>query len=118
MLFFKYLFDKCMVIQKQPPIGVPKKRCSENMQQIYRRTAMPKCDFNKVAIEITLRHGCSLVNLLHIFRTLFPKNTSEYLHMRSCTLQFFIPFHTIIGSFFFSVSNQLYTLRSYPSPGC
>ena len=27
-------------------------------------------------IEITLRHACSPVNLLHIFRTLFPKNTS------------------------------------------
>ena len=34
---------------------------------------MPKCDFNKLLcnfIEITLRHGCSPVNLLHIFRTL------------------------------------------------
>ena len=30
------------------------------------------CNF----IEITLRHGCSPVNLLHIFRTPFPKNTS------------------------------------------
>ena len=27
-------------------------------------------------IEITLRHGCSSVNLLHIFRTPFPKNIS------------------------------------------
>ena len=36
---------------------------------------MPKCNFNKVA----LRRGCSLVNLLHIFRTLFAKNTSEQL---------------------------------------
>ena len=27
-------------------------------------------------IEITLRRGCSPVNLLHIFRTPFPKNTS------------------------------------------
>ena len=35
--------------QKQPPRGVLKKRCSENMQQIYRRTPMPKCDINKVA---------------------------------------------------------------------
>ena len=26
-------------------------------------------------IEITLRHGCSLVNLIHIFRTTFYKNT-------------------------------------------
>ena len=36
---------------------------------------MSKCDFNKVA----LRHGCSPVNLLHIFRTLFLKNTSGRL---------------------------------------
>ena len=36
-------------IQKQSPTGVLKKRCSGNMQQIYRRTPMPKCDFNKVA---------------------------------------------------------------------
>ena len=57
------------VIQKQPPRGVPKKRCSENMQQIYRRTPMQKCD-------LQLRHGCSPVNLLHVFRTLFTKNTS------------------------------------------
>ena len=27
-------------------------------------------------IEITLRHGCSPVNLLHIFKTPFLKNTS------------------------------------------
>ena len=29
--------------------------------------------------EITLRHGCSPVNLLHIFRTSFPRNTSGQL---------------------------------------
>ena len=46
---------------------------------------MPKCGFNKVAtllkshfIEIT-RHGFSPVNLLHIFRTAFPINTSGRL---------------------------------------
>ena len=27
-------------------------RCYENMQQIYRRTPMPKCDFNKVALQL------------------------------------------------------------------
>ena len=32
-------------------------------------------------IEITLRHGCSPVNLLHIFRTSFPKNSSGGLLM-------------------------------------
>ena len=63
-----------LTTQKQSPRGVPRKRCSEIMQQIYRRTPMPKCDFNKVAsnfIEIALLHGCSTVNLLLIFRTLF-----------------------------------------------
>ena len=30
------------------------------------------CNF----IELALRHGCSPVNFLHIFRTSFPKNTS------------------------------------------
>ena len=28
-----------------------RKRCSENMQQIYSRTRMPKCDFNKFALQ-------------------------------------------------------------------
>ena len=42
--------------------GVLRKRCSENMRQIYWRTPMPKSDFNKVA--------------LHIFKTPYPKNTS------------------------------------------
>ena len=26
--------------------------CSENMQQIYRRMPMPKCNFNKVAKQL------------------------------------------------------------------
>ena len=29
--------------------------------------------------EITPRHGCSPVNLLHIFRAPFPNNTSGWL---------------------------------------
>ena len=36
--------------EAEPPRGVPWKECSENMQQIYRRTPMPKCNFNKVAL--------------------------------------------------------------------
>ena len=39
-------------LQKQPPRGILEKRCSENMQQIYRRTPMPKCDFNKVTKQL------------------------------------------------------------------
>ena len=70
--------------QKQPSRDVLRKRCSENMQQIYRRAPMPKSDFNKVAkqnkfIEITLRHGCSPADLLHIFGTPFPKTSSGLL---------------------------------------
>ena len=52
-----YDYNQCAQIanndeidQKQPPGGVPRERCSENMQQIYRRTPMPKYDFNKVAL--------------------------------------------------------------------
>ena len=84
--------------QKELPKGAFRKRYSENIQQNYKRTPMLKCDFNKFAkekftgerpcrsvisiklqsnfIEIALRHGCSPVNLLHIFRTPFLKNTS------------------------------------------
>ena len=28
------------------------KRCSENTQEIYKRTTLPKCEFNKVALRI------------------------------------------------------------------
>ena len=38
-------------VQKQLPRGVLSKGYSENMQQIYRRTPIPKCDFNKVAFS-------------------------------------------------------------------
>ena len=43
---------KTFQLPKQLSRGVPKKRCSENMQQIYRRTPMPKCDINKVALQL------------------------------------------------------------------
>ena len=68
--------------QKQPPRGVPWERCSENVPQIDRRT--PCCSVISIKlqsnfIEIALRHGCSPVNLLHIFRTPFLKNSSGWL---------------------------------------
>ena len=36
-------------VQKQPSRGVLGNRCSENMKEIYRRTPMPMCDFNRTA---------------------------------------------------------------------
>ena len=47
--------------------------------------------FNKVAgnfIEIVLRHGCSPVNLRHIFRTSFPKNTYGWLVLKLVSASF------------------------------
>ena len=55
-------------------MGVLKKKCPENMQQIYRRKPMPNCDFSEV-----VSYGCFPVTLLHIFRKAFLKNTSGWL---------------------------------------
>ena len=58
------------------------KRFSENIQQIYRRTPWQSAISAKLQsnfIEVTLRHGFSFVNLLHIFRTPFLKNASGRL---------------------------------------
>ena len=77
-----YADESCEYFQRQPPRGVLRKRCSEYMQQIYRRTPMPKCVSIKLLcnfIEITLWYGWSPVNLLHIFRTPLTKNTSVWL---------------------------------------
>ena len=61
------------MLQKQSSRGVLRKKCLENMLQIYRRT------ISKQIFWITLWHRFSPVNLLHIFRTPFPKNTSGRL---------------------------------------
>ena len=60
MYFYIYEICWCNLPQKQLLRSVFIKRCSENMQQIYRWIPMPKCDFNKVAfnfIDIALLHG-------------------------------------------------------------
>ena len=55
---------------------------------------MPKCDFNKIA----LRHGCSPVNLLHIFRTPFLKSTSGWLLLLSISCRTFTIVATTLGT--------------------
>ena len=67
-------------LQKQPSRGVQRKRCSENMQQIYRRTPMAKCNFN---IEIALFHGCSAANLLQIC-CIFAQHLSLKIPLDGC----------------------------------
>ena len=45
--------------------GVPRKYCqvkySESIQQIYRRTSTPKCDYNKVAKQLYWNHTSAWV---------------------------------------------------------
>ena len=62
----------CYIKKKQPPRGVLKNSCSENTQQIYRRTPMPKSDFNKVA-----KHGTSAWLFSCKFAAYFQKTFSQ-----------------------------------------
>ena len=68
--------------QKQLLRGVPWKRCSKNMQQIYRRTPMPKSDFNKVAKQFYWNYTSVLVlscKSVAYFQNTFPRKPSEWL---------------------------------------
>ena len=47
-----------------------RKRCFENMPQIYRRTPMPKCDFNEVAFH---NHFCEFSKHCNISQKTFPE---------------------------------------------
>ena len=78
-----------MYLQKQPFRGVLSKRYSENMQQTYRRTPMPKCDFNKAALQLYLNHTSTWVfscKFAAYFRTLFTNSTSGWLFLYLLTV--------------------------------
>ena len=77
--------------QNQPFRGILRKRCSENMQQIYRRTAARRCAIS-IKLQNQLYWNCtsiwvSSLYLLHIFRTPFRKNTSGGLPLNRIVLQ-------------------------------
>ena len=55
-----------------------RKSCSENLQQIYRRTPMPKCDFNKFANELYWNHTFS--KIVNKEATIFQKISYFLLH--------------------------------------
>ena len=86
-------------IQKQPTRGVLKKRCSENMRQIYRRTPMQKCDFNKVELvgcfcwqfmgQFCLFLKCyTLLFLLLMQENLYNLQIKENINLSWCNLKF------------------------------
>ena len=80
-----FLSFKLQDIEAAPQRGVLRKSCSENMQQIYRRTPWHSVISIKLQsnfIEIKFWRGCSPVNLLHIFRKSFSQNTSKRLLLR------------------------------------
>ena len=63
------------------------------MQQIYRRTPIPKCDFNKATFQVYWNRTSAWVypvNLLHIFRTPFTKKTSEWLLLGTSSFNEFL----------------------------
>ena len=63
------------IVIKQTDVAL--QRCCE--EKMFWKYAINLQENFGVALQlywITLGHGCSSVNLLHIFRTLFPKNTS------------------------------------------
>ena len=59
---------------------------------------MLKCDLLSQFIEITLRHGCSPVNKLHIFRTTFFKNISGRLLLSYIFIPLWLPKLKISGT--------------------
>ena len=80
-------FTSCvMEVQKQPTRGVLK-ICTKFTGEHLCRSA------------ILIRHGCFSVNLLHIFRTPFIKNTSGWLLLHIAILKnIFSSFHIIVTS--------------------
>ena len=56
-----------MSLQKQPSRSVLIKRCSENIQQSYRRTPMPKCDIVTPCSSVSIDN---FEHILHLY-TLF-----------------------------------------------
>ena len=70
---FQQMFTFSYLFQKQPSRVVLRKRCPENMQQIYRIALMPKCDWNHSSARV---FSCKFAA---DFEAPFPKNTFGWL---------------------------------------
>ena len=78
ILVIGHTFNFQWYLQKQPSRDVLRKRCSENMQQIYRSIPMPNCDFNKVA-KATFLKSHSDIDVFLLICCIF----SEHLFLRA-----------------------------------
>ena len=81
----KLIFYLNCRLQKQPFRGVLGKTYSENIQQIYRRIPMPKCDLNKVAKELYWNGTSAWLfscKFAAYSQNIFSKNTSGGLILR------------------------------------
>ena len=72
--------------------GVLRKRCSQNMQQIYSRTPMPKCDFSKVAKQLYWNHTSVWV-ISYKFAPYFQKTLFLRTPLGGCFYNNLVPFH-------------------------
>ena len=100
--------------QKQSPRGLLRKRCSENMQQIYRRTPRLKCDFNKVAKKLCGNHTSAWVRsciFAAYFRNNFLKSNSGRLlvHIENSHLTGFYKRRTLAVN---GLTSSVLTLRT------
>ena len=87
-----FIVKKFHLLSEQSSEDVLKKRYSENLQQIFRRPPMPKLQHTvkEIAKQFYWNHSLVwvfFVNVLHIFRTPFPKNTFGGLLLR-CEMLF------------------------------
>ena len=102
---------------KQPSRRVRKtvlKMCSKfTREHPCRSVILVKLQSN--FIEITLRHGCSPVNLLHIFRTHFLKKTSGRLLLKESirTIMSMASEFSFFKKLLFSSCPQFTLLRNY-----
>ena len=63
-------------MHKHPSRGAIRKSCFENLQQIYRRTPISECDFNKVALQLYWNYALGWVFLY----------AYVLLYLRACAL--------------------------------
>ena len=98
-IYFRYIANitPCPVT---PFKGVLRKSCSENMQEIYRRTPMPKCNFNKVASQLCWNHTLSWV-LCCKFATYF-QNIFSWEHLWRAASVFYFFCNSILDCLYFS----------------